>query len=426
MPIFTYTALKEGKSVISGKIEADSLRDARESLRRMNLIPTKIDEQGAAPRSGKDIKNIGSTRRERTKEKTEEKRVKSQKPQKFKLREKIDFTNSLFVLSKTGVSLIESLLFIEANTNSKNTQSITAELRRSILSGTNLSDSMLRFPDSFDQVYSGLIRAGEESGELDTTLERLIHVLNKQDKLKGKVISTLAYPCFVILLAMAVTTIMITFVFPAFRDTYAASGMKLPIITQIFMDLGTFLKKYWILIPLGFGGLIGGTIYLFKWPTTRKIVDSIALQIPIISTFVKYVNLSNFITILRVCFEAGVPVVDGMMLANRSIVNTKLRQAMWDVTTKIQHGQSLSGSLRASELIPGIIMCMIATGEESGQLSETLKQAEFYIDNQIENIVDILNKLFEPLLLLIIGGIVLVLALALYLPLFKNYANMIG
>ncbi|MCK7527885.1 MAG: type II secretion system F family protein [Ignavibacteriales bacterium] len=161
-----------------------------------------------------------------------------------------------------------------------------------------------------------------------------------------------------------------------------------------------------------------------EWPTTRKIIDKLVLEIPIFSNFAKLAQLSNFVSILKVSFEAGIPIFDGITLANRSITNYKLKESLKEATVKIQQGQSLSNSLKATNVVPGVVMCMVATGEESGQLSDTLEYAEIYIEKQLEYIVEILNKLFEPFLLIIIGGIVLILGLALYLPLFQSYSSM--
>ena len=407
MPVFTYTALKSGKDLINGKIEAKSLRDAREALRDLNLIPTKINEEKA-----KAAKKSSTAKKEKIILK------------KLSTREKIDFTNSLYVLSKTGISLVEALLFIEMNATSAKVQALVIELRKMLLSGANFSEAIFKMPQIFDQVYAGIIRAGEETGELDTTLERLVFLLNKQDKLKSRVISTLIYPCFIIILSLLVSLVMIIFVFPAFESTYANSGHKLPFITQMFMDVGKFLKAYWYTLPIMFGSAFGSLYFLFNWPTSRKLIDKHVLDIPVLSTFIKYAYLSNFVSILRVSFDAGIPVIDGILLANKTVVNYELKKALRESASKIQNGQSLSTGLKLTGFIPPIVMCMISTGEESGQLGETLYQSELYIDTQLEQLIELLNKLFEPVLLLVIGAIVLSRALALSLPLFQGYSNM--
>ncbi len=412
MAFFDYEALKKGKERVRGKIEANSEKEAKELLRNQNLLPIKLHEIGA----------VKSTARIRTK--TAKKSVKKVKIEKLSMREKIDFTNILYTFAKSGISLIESLYFIEVNSESKKIQHLSVEIRRKILTGSGLSDALSQFPSIFDDIYIGIIKAGEESGELEKTLKRLSYLLEKQDSLNSKIISTLAYPVFVMVLALLVTTILLTFVFPAFKGMYDSMGADLPLITQIFMSIGLFLKAHWYMIPIIFASLIFLIYFIFNWDVTRKILDRVGLDIPVFEKFLRFTAISNFIMVLRVAFEAGIPMVDSLLFANFTVKNAVLRELLKKALVEVQYGTSLSAALKKSTVFPGIVMCMIATGEESGSLSEMLEQTGEYIDEQIDRIVDLLSKLFEPFLFMIIGGIVLTLALALYLPLFQAYANM--
>lgn len=414
MAIYHHTSLKDNTEKVHGKIEAESLKEARELLRKQGLLPLKIEDSGAAKKTFADTAVD-------TKKK---KKIKKIKVNKLSLRDQIDFTNILYTFSRSGISLVESLFFIEMNSESRNIQNLSVELRRLVLAGGGLSDAIAKFPNTFNQVYIGLVRAGEESGELEETLKRLSYLLNKQDKLRSKVISTLAYPVFIVILAVVVTTIMLTFVFPAFKDMYEQMGVELPMITQVMMSMGVFLKTHWYSIPLIFLS-IGISFYtLFTWRTTKRIMDEIGLNIPVFHKFVRFTAISNFITAMRVSFEAGVTLVDSLLFANLTVTNIIINEALRKVAVDVQYGQSLTASLRASKVMPGIVMCMISTGEEAGSLSEMLEQAGNYIDEEIDRVVDILSKMMEPILFVFIGGIVLVLALSLYLPLFTAYANM--
>ena len=415
MPVFSYTALKSGNQKVNGKIEAISLREARESLRKMNLVPTKLEEVIQANKAEK------TSTKGKDAEKSQGKKLKIKK---LNLKDRIDLTNTLHVLSKTGISLIESLLFIEMNTGNLKIKALCAELRKHVLSGLNLSDSISKYPDIFDPVYIGLIRTGEEAGELDTTLARMTVLLDKQDKLGNKITMTLMYPAFIIVLAVVVTTVMLTLVFPAFKEMYGQMGNKLPWITQTLIDIGVFLKTYWYMIPVMFGAIGYGIYRTFKWSVTRRLIDKYCLEIPVFKTFIQFSNLSNFLAVMKVAFDAGVPIVDGMILANHTVRNMIMQEHLKESSTKIQQGQSLTVALKSTGVIPAIIMMMISTGEQSGQLGELLEHAANYIDVQLDRTIELLNKLFEPFLLIVIGGIVLVLALALYLPLFQSYQNM--
>ena len=179
-----------------------------------------------------------------------------------------------------------------------------------------------------------------------------------------------------------------------------------------------------IAIPIILALVVAFLFYVNKWPFTKKLLDRIVLKIPLVKNFVILTGLSNYIAVLKVAFDAGINIIDSLILSGTSVENVILNQVLRDIPYKIQQGQSLTNALKVTNVVPGIIMCMIATGEQSGQLGEMLGQSTTYIDTEIDNIVDLLNRLFEPILLLGIGVIVLLLALALYLPLFGAYANM--
>jgi type II secretory pathway component PulF len=410
MAIYNYRALKSG-NLVDGKIEANSLGEAREALRKQNLTPTKIIEQSSGLAPKKVVSQQG-------------KKNKNVVVNSLNIREKIDFTNTLYILQKTGISIVETLLFMEMNTTSKKIKILAAELRRQVLAGSSLSEAVSKHPGIFDQIFLGLIKAGEESGELEVTLERVIYLLDKQDKLRSKIIGIVTYPCIVIFIAIAVTLIMLAFVFPAFKDMYDNMGDKLPWITQTLMDAGLFLKAYWFLIPIIMISLAFAVFNVMKWPFSKRIIDQVSLKIPLIKTFVQFVSLSNFLTVLKVAFDAGVPIIDALLLANLTIQNYIIKESFINSTALINRGQSLTSALKATNTMPGIVLCMISTGEQAGSLGSMLDQAGFYIDTQLERVIDTISKFFEPALMIVIGGVVMVLALALYLPLFQSYSNM--
>lgn len=412
MAFFNYEALKDGKNRISGKIEANSEKEARELLRKQNLLPIKLNEIGAVKKLQKKMNTANMVV------------TKKKKIQDLTNREKIDFTNIMYTFSKAGIALVESLYFIETNSENPKIRIVATEIRRRILSGSSLSDALTNFPKTFDDIYIGLVRAGEESGELEKTLKRISYLLVKQDRLKSKIISTLAYPVFVLLLASLVTLLMLTFVFPAFKGMYDQMGADLPLITKILMAAGLFLKANWYVIPLIFLSFGTFMYYIFTWEISKRFIDHLGLKIPVFEKFLRFTSISNFVMIMRVAFEAGIPLVDSLLLGNYTVKNIVLREALKKATVQVQYGASLSSALRNANVFPGLVMCMIATGEEAGSLTDMLEQTGEYIDEQIDRVVELLSKLFEPLLFVIIGGIVLVLGLSLYLPLFQAYANM--
>lgn len=402
MTIYNYVALKNNKDIVKGKVEGSSLKEARENVRKLGFLPTKIYEES---------KNASENKIE----------VEAKKIQKLSLQDLIDFTSTFQILAQSGIPVIESLIFIENDAAKSKVRSVAKELRRQIMAGSTFADTIAKYPKVFGQIYIGLVKAGEDSGELEKTLERLLELLKKEAAIRAKVIGTLMYPAFVVVLAMFIVTVMLVFVFPAFKDMFDAQQAKLPWITATLMSLGEFLKVYWILIPIIFGTVIFGTTFLLKWEPSKRIIDNFVLKIPVLTDLIQFANFSNFIAVMQVAYDAGVPIVDCLYLSNLTLTNFTLRDKISSATNKVQQGQHLSMALKSSSVMPKMILFMIATGEQSGRLGDMLLQATIFIDKKLETIIDLMTRMVEPLMLLFIGSIVLVLALALYLPLFQSY-----
>jgi len=291
------------------------------------------------------------------------------------------------------------------------------------MAGATFADTVGKYPKIFGQIYIGLVKAGEDSGELEKTLERLLELLKKEAAIKARVIGTLMYPAFVIILAMFIVTVMLVFVFPAFKDMFAQQGKTLPWITSTLMAVGEFLKTYWVLIPIIFGTVIFGSAFLLSWEPSKRRIDHFALKVPLLTDLIQFSNFSNFIAVMQVAYDAGVPIIDCLYLSNLTLTNFTLQDKISTATNKVQQGQHLSTALKTTQVMPKMILFMIATGEQSGRLGDMLMQATLYIDKKLDNIIDTMTKMVEPIMLLVIGSIVLVLALALYLPLFQSYAQ---
>ena len=409
MPIFNYVALKDGRYTVKGKLNAETSRQVRAKIRAMGLIPTKVTEEF----------RIGDQKKNQTKKNEQE--PKNLEVKTLTLQERIDFTSVFQILISSGITLIESLLFIENDADNPKLRAISKELKTKIMAGATFSDTISQYSDIFGKVYIGLSKAGEDAGELDKTMLRLLELLKKQRSIKDRVVGALMYPAFVILLAMVITTIMLVFVFPAFRDMFDNMGKTMPWITLALMDMGDFLKHYWILIPLIFASVIFGTKYALKWEKSRRIIDEKILKVPLFKDLISYSNFSNFVAVMNVAYDAGIPIVDCLYLAQLTFTNYTLNDSIGESIRTVQQGQMLSSALRASEVVPSMLLFMIATGEQAGSLSEMLNQATIYIDKKLDDIIDTLTKMIEPFMLVFIGGIVLILALALYLPLFASY-----
>lgn len=403
MPVYNYVGLNKKGEVVKGKVEAENPRAARQNVKELGFMPTKVTADTSSSNQTQAQKKV------------------THSLQSLTLKEKLDFTSTFLTLNRAGVPIIESLIFMEQDAGSRRIRLLGREVRQQIIAGSTFSDTISRFSDIFGAVYVGLIKAGEESGEMERTLTRLIELLKKESETRGKVFSALSYPVFVVVLAIVVVLIMLVFVFPAFKEMFDTAGAKLPAVTQICIDMGEFLKAKWYLLPIIIITFVWGTISLFKWETSRKKIDEILLSIPVVGDLIKYSAFSNFLSVLQVAYEAGIPVVNCLYLANMTFDNSKMNNAVKAAIKRVQEGMHLSMALKMTNIFPQMILFMISTGEQSGRLGDLMDQAVKFIDEELDRIVDALTKMIEPIMLIFIGGIVCFLALALYLPLFQSY-----
>lgn len=399
MTRYEYEALKWNGEKVKGRIDAKSEIEVRVRVKNMGYKLVSFREFTSSS---------GTT--------------KTGTLQTLSLKEKIDFTQTFLTLNKAGLPIIESLIFIEKDASSRQVRLLAQEIKKQIIAGYTLSDTISKYPNLFGQVYIGLAKAGEDSGEIDKTFERLIDLLKKQGDIKGKVISALTYPIFVILLAVAVVLVMLMFVFPAFKDMFDQQGKQLPAITQFCINSGEFLKDKWAVIPLGIAAIVGSIIYLLRWEPSKRKIDELVLKIPLISDLIKAASFSNFLTVLQIAYDAGIPIIECLYLSRTTLSNSVMQDAIKVSIKKMQAGSHLSESLKASNIFPKMILFMVSTGEQSGRLGELMTQSVQHIDQQLDLIIDTLGKLIEPILLIFIGVIVCFLALSLYLPLFQSYS----
>ena len=399
MPIYNYEALKNGKEIVKGEVTASDLKDARDIIRKMGLVPTKINET-----STNKSKQLGSVR-------------------SMSLTEKIDFISTLQILIQSGVPAVESLMFMEQEAAKKNIRAISKMLKVQIMAGCSLADTLARFPQIFGYIFIGLVKAGEEAGELEKTLGRIRDLLTKQDNIKGKVIGTLMYPMFVIILASLIVIVMLVFVFPAFKEMFAQQEKPLPWITATMISAGDFLREFWYTIPLFIIAFAMFWYIIVNWEPARKVLDKILLKIPFLNSLILFSNFSNFLSVLNVSYEAGIPIVDCLHLGVVTLTNSVMRNKMSKAIIKVQQGMQVSQAFKTTGIVPKMLLFMIATGEQTGRLGDMLEKSVNYLDRTLDGVIDTMTKMIEPIMLIVIGSIVLVMALSLYLPLFQSYMS---
>lgn len=405
---YAYNALKNNKDIVNGEVEAVTQREAREKVRELGLIPLKIFEPDLVVYELADnADNQGGIKH-------------------LSLTDKIMFISELQVMLSSGISIVEALQTIQQHSPKIKIQRMAKRLQESVLSGKTFSESVnYLYHDIFGDTFIDLCVTGENSGELDVTLERMIVMLKKQDDIKGSIIQALIYPCILLLIMFGILIFFSKVVFPIFAALIVSNSANVPPFAATVMGFLKFVGEYWWLCILGFFASIGAINFLASCEQTRSFFDKLLLKIPLVNDFVNYINLSNYMCILNISYASGVPFMQTLDLAKRTIGNTEIRKKAANANLKVEKGAVLSDAFASSNLLPGALVTMIAAGEKAGNLSKMLQDCVNVIDKKIDMVLQALAKAFEPMMMMILGIMVLIIAVA-YAQLYMGVILSIG
>jgi len=330
-------------------------------------------------------------------------------------------TKQLASMLKTGLPLLEALNILSESTDDKSLRIVFKDAAISISRGSSFVSTLEKYPDVFDEMYLALVSAGETAGLLDQVLERESILLESLSKIKGQIKSALAYPLAIFALTVIVVIIMLLFVIPVFQDMYSSSGADLPGLTQFMVDASNFLRdplQILKLIPLLFFLTFFSKI-LFKKESFQFWKDSLLLKLPLTKELITKSSLANFSRTLSALNSAGVPILESLLIAKRTIGNRIFKRIVNKMNEEIQYGQPLYKVLSSEKVIPILFTSMFRIGEETGELSEMVnKLADFYED-EVETSVKGLTSLLEPLMIVFVSGVVAFILVAMYLPMFN-------
>lgn len=391
MTKFQYKALKNKTEFVEGEIEANSPREARQKILALGFLPTKVyteycgEKQSYADQSYVSVGHIQNVKR-------------------LSLNEKIWFTSELQTLLGAGISVIEALESVERNSASLKIKSISNHLRQSIFSGATFAQSMEKYyANVFGQVYIGLVKAGEAAGELDETLVRMLVILSKEEKILDKIKSASIYPCILIAMMLGLIILFSCLVFPNLMGVVTFSGGEAPFFAQLVIGFCSFVQHFWWLLIVLVAGGIAGFQALMQTYVFKKKVDEFVLKVPKLSEFINYINLANYMTVLHISYDAGVPIVAALELAQKTVGNLLIKAKLSSVVSMVKSGKSLTQAFNTSQVIPSPLMSMIATGEKSGSLGKMLKETVDVIDKKVDFVLEALSKAFEPTIIIILG-----------------------
>jgi general secretion pathway protein F len=398
MAAFEYKALDAKGRSKKGVIEADSARQARQLLRNQDLFPTAINTTRDQTRSGVGsrhelfTRNLGGL-------------------------DRVLFTRQLATLIGSSMPIEEALAAVAEQSEKQYVRALVMAIRSKVLEGFTLAGSLGEYPGSFNSLYRSTVSAGEQSGYLDNVLENLADYQERQFSATRNVEMALFYPVALLSLAFLIVGALMIYVVPEMVSVIVDTGQQLPWFTLVLIQITEVLSSYWWLIIIAFVSLVLATNWLLRQPNIRLQWDRLKFDIPLVGRVSRSANSSRFANTLSILTRSGVPLVDAMLIASDVVANSWLQRALKRATQSVSEGRSLKASLTEVGQFPPMMLHMIAAGEQSGQLDNMLGRVAEFQQNEVERIVATVVKLFEPLMLLIMGGVVLFIVMAILLPL---------
>jgi type IV pilus assembly protein PilC len=401
MPSFLWKGKNRFGAFQEGVLIADTRDAAAATLRRQNIQVQSIREKG------------------------KEVRLLPRLPRGISSKRVAIFTRQFSVMLDAGLPLVQCLEILGEQEEDRNFREIIQAVRSDVESGSSLADSMRKHPKAFNNLYVSMIAAGEAGGILDIILQRLSVYIEKIVRLQAQIRSALIYPVTVLLIAAGVVYIILWKVIPVFSQLFAGLGGELPFLTRMVVDASNFVGRYGIFLILGLIGLFFAIRQYHKTYNGRRLIDGLLLRIPIIGMLLRKIAVARFCRTLSTLTASGVPILDGLDITARTSGNAIIEDAILAVRKAVEEGKTLSAPLAETKVFPPMVVQMINVGEQTGALDQMLtKIADFY-EEEVDTAVAGLMKLIEPLMIVVLGGIIGTIVTAMYLPMYA-ILNKIG
>ncbi|WP_397572084.1 type II secretion system F family protein [Silanimonas sp.] len=391
---FVWVATDKRGKTLKGEMSAKSVNFVRAELRKQGMNPGAIKPK-PKPLFGSAGKTVG--------------------PQEVTF-----FSRQMATMMASGVPMVQALEILSNGQKNPKFAQLIKSLRDDVSGGSAFSESLKAFPIQFNELYRNLVKAGEGAGVLDTVLDTLATYLERIQALKGKIKKALFYPAGVMAVGLIVSLILLMFVIPQFKTTFASFGADLPAFTQMYVTLSDFvLSNWWWMLGVA---LASGFAFVFAYRASANLqrnVDRVALKIPVVGMILHQSAISRFARTLALTFKAGVPLVEALDTVAGATGSVVYDEATAKIRDDVAVGYSLNLAMKQVGIFPPMVVQMVGIGEESGALDSMLfKVAEFY-ENEVNNSVDALTSLMEPFIIVVLGTMVGGMVIAMYLPIFK-------
>ncbi|WP_293267124.1 type II secretion system F family protein [Neptunomonas sp.] len=393
----TYSWQGKDKSgnISKGKIDATDVATAKALLRKQGILPKKLSKESSISFFGDKNKPI--------------------KPLDIAY-----FTRQIATMMRAGVPLIQGMDIVANGVEKTKVKELIHDIRSSVNGGQDFAASLKEHPKYFDDLYCSLVGAGEQSGALETMLDRIATYKEKVESLKKKIKKAMTYPAAVLVVGIIVSAILLVKVVPQFESVFSSFGAELPAFTQFVLEISEFAQAYWFIALIGI--ILLGFIFIKVKEKSQKFADFIdrtVLKIPVLGEILHKAAIARFSRTLATTFAAGVPLVNALDSASGASGNVVYRTAIIQIRNGVSTGQSLQNAVNMTGIFPNMAIQMIAIGEEAGSLDMMLgKVADFY-EEEVDNAVDNMSSLMEPMIMAVLGVLVGGLVIAMYLPIFQ-------
>lgn len=396
MPVYAWKGKTVNGEVQSGEFSVGSKEEALALLRRKRIIANTIREKGKGGGAGFKLP-----------------------ARRVKTRELVIFTRQFATMVNAGLPLVQCLDILSKQSEGARFRTIIASVMHDVESGSTLAESLERHPETFDSLFCNMVDAGEAGGILDDILQRLAGYLEKAEALRRKVKSAMTYPTVVLSVAVGATIFMLLFIIPVFARIFSDFGGKLPLPTQIVLDMSNFLKGYWWALGLGVFGIATGVKRYYRTAAGRIRIDRMLLRFPVLGEVLRKASIARFTRTLGTMISSGVPILTALDITARTAGNKVIEQAIIATKGSIGEGETIAAPLRESGVFPPMVVQMINVGEETGALDNMLDKIASFYDEEVNVAVDTMTSIIEPIMIVVMGLLVGGMVIAMYLPMFK-------
>ncbi len=333
------------------------------------------------------------------------------------------FCRQFVSIIEAGVSIVQALDMLAEQTENKRLAEALKETRDSVEKGDSLSVAFMRNPDVFPGLFISMVEAGEASGSLEVAVSRMAVQFEKENHLKSLIKKAMTYPIVVMCVAIIVVIAILAFVMPTFVDMFETMNIELPFMTRFLINASNFVINKWYVLLIIVAVIVGVWIAFSNNKQGKYIIAKAQIKIPVVNNLVMKTACARFARTLETLLAAGMSMMEALDICSKTMDNLLYRDALLDVRDNVSLGSSLSGELKRTSLFPPMICHMVGIGEETGNLETMLESCANYYDEEVENATEQLTAMLEPLIILLLGGIVLVIVLAIYTPMMTMYDN---